>query len=182
MVALRVRRQTHLLEILLKIPQPEPHPRPFPEPGDPTRRPDPPPRPEPQPDGIPTPNPEPSPRPLGLLRHLLGVAVFSQVFAACDQWHLSVNSQGLQLAIFINDDDFGSRDRYRLRTRNSEGTNRVFDVPVSGQLTMTAFESGPLELTLIPPTGCLVGDPNPRTLNVSQGEQLSVTFEVSCSR
>jgi hypothetical protein len=166
------------------IPQPEPHPRPFPEPSDPSRRPDLPPKPEPQPDGIPTPNPEPRPRPLDRLRAFIVIGALISLFTACEEWHwhLSVNSDGLQLSIFIHDDGFIRRDRYRLRARSFDGTTRVLDVPRSGPLTLTGLEGGPVELTLLPPSGCRVLGQNPRTVNASPEERLSLTFEVTCSR
>jgi hypothetical protein len=163
----------------MRIPQPEPHPRPFPEPGDPTRRPDPPPRPQPQPqpDGIP--DPEPRPKPAATLRAAFLLAGTLQLFAACDRWSLSVNSDGL-LFISIISNDGHSDHRYRIRARQSDGTIRNLEIPASGQLSSSGLEAGMVDLTLVTPGGCTVSGPNPQTLMIRDGTTTRVTFDVSC--
>jgi hypothetical protein len=168
------------LSVALRIPQPEPHPRPFPEPADPRRRPDPPPRPEPQPDGIPTPDPEPRPRPLGSSRRGLTWGGVLLLLGGCDQWSLSINSQGLFLSISIVGDDDPARHRYRMRARDSEGTTRTVELPQSGPLPLRGFAPGPLEVTLLPPPSCRVSGPNPRTISANAEEVTSLNFEVHC--
>jgi hypothetical protein len=161
----------------MRIPQPEPHPRPFPEPGDPTRRPYPPPPPEPQPDRIP--DPEPRPKPAATLRatFLLGTAL--QLLAACDQWSLVVNSDGL-LFISIVSDNGKFDQRYRVRARQSNGTTSLLEIPASGQLSSSGLEAGMVELTLFTPPGCAVSGPNPQNLMIRDGATVNVTFDVSC--
>lgn len=159
----------------LTIPQPEPHPQPFPEPGDPRRRPDLPPRPEPQPDGIP--DPEPRPKPAATRASIiLGVIL---LLGACDRWALVVNSDGI-LSITIVSDGGLPDHRYRVRVRQSDGRTQVLEVSESDQPSFNAMAAGMLELTLLPPPGCVVTGPNPRSLMVSEGEMIDVTFDVSC--
>ena len=98
---------------------------------------------------------------------------------ACDQWHLSVNSDGL-VFISVVGDGGEPRTRFRLRTRDAAGTTRVLDVPASGQLTLTAQTDGALLLTLLAPESCRVAGPNPRTLIVSTGQEARVAFDVRC--
>jgi hypothetical protein len=164
----------------MRIPQPEPRPQPFPDPSDPRRRPDVPPRPEPQPDGFPTPDPEPRPKPAASLRWPLTLGVVLALLGACDQWALSFNSEGLFLSVFILGGDDLRRDGYRVRTRDAQGTSRFLDVPQSGQLSLRGLAPGRYELTLLPPEGCVVSQPNPRNLTVSAEESVTVTFDVSC--
>jgi hypothetical protein len=98
---------------------------------------------------------------------------------ACDQWHLSINSNGLVLISVIGDAG-EPRRRFRLRTRDAEGAVRILDVPASGQLTLTPVANGTLELTLLHPEGCRVAGANPRTLSVAAGEAVKVDFDVRC--
>lgn len=100
--------------------------------------------------------------------------------AGCDQWHLSINSDGLVFISIIGEDD-QPRDRFRVRTRRSDGSVQMLDVPASGRLTLTSLTDGPLELTLLAPDGCRVNGPNPRTVNASAGEEIRVAFDVRCS-
>jgi hypothetical protein len=53
-------------------------------------------------------------------------------------------------------------------------------VPASGQLSLSDFNSGEVELTLLPPAGCEVSGPNPRTLTVSTDDAVNVAFDVLC--
>jgi hypothetical protein len=98
---------------------------------------------------------------------------------ACEQWHLSINADGL-VFISVIGDDHHSRDRFRVRTRRSDGVTRVMDVPPSGHLTLRPLTDGVLELTLLTPEGCSVSGPNPRTLDVTAGEAVRVEFDVRC--
>lgn len=100
--------------------------------------------------------------------------------ASCEQWHLSINSDGLLFVSVIIVDDDEPRDRFRLRVREADGTVRVGDVPASGHVTVSALADGPLELTLLPPAGCRVEGANPRTMMVEAGEPLRVSFSVQC--
>jgi hypothetical protein len=169
----------------MKVPQPEPHPRPFPEPGDPRRRPDLPPRPEPQPDG--TPDPEPRPRPaastvisrLSTLSKQAGAGLLC-LLPACDYWRLSINSEGLFLAVVIVGDDDRFRHRYRIRARDSDGTTRTLELPQSGQLPFNGFAPGPIEITLLVPEPCQVSGPNPRMITGSSAETVTLSYEVRC--
>jgi hypothetical protein len=102
------------------------------------------------------------------------------LLAGCDQWSLSFNSQGLFLSISIVGDDDGGRHRYRMRTRDSEGTTQTLELPQSGQLPLGGFAPGPLEVTLLPPASCRVFGPNPRTISVGTDEATSLNFEVHC--
>jgi len=98
---------------------------------------------------------------------------------ACDQWHLSVNSDGL-VFISIIGDGAEAGGRFRVRTRDAGGNIRMLDVPASGQLTLTAQTDGELVLTLLPPEGCQVAGPNPRRLALSEGQETRVAFDVRC--
>lgn len=100
--------------------------------------------------------------------------------AACDQWHLSVNGDGL-LFVSVIGDDVHPRDRFRVRTRDINGTVRILDVPSSGRLTLSPVTAGTLELTLLPPEGCTVADPNPQFLTVASGGSVRVSFDVRCA-
>lgn len=99
--------------------------------------------------------------------------------AACEQWHLSVNGDGL-LFVSVIGDDVHPRDRFRVRTRDANGTVRVLEVPSSGRLTLRPVTAGTLELTLLPPTGCTVSGPNPQLLTVAADAAVRVSFDVRC--
>jgi hypothetical protein len=106
---------------------------------------------------------------------LLGV---HPLLAACDRWALIVNSDGLLFIAVIDDGD--GHGGFRVRAREVDGTSRTVNVPTSGKLTLDNFAAGQLELTLLPPKGCSVTAPNPRTLSVTAGEPVNVGFEVHC--
>lgn len=99
---------------------------------------------------------------------------------ACDQWALSIGSDGL-LFISIVGGDLQLRDRFRVRTREPDGTTRLFALPASGPVTLRSAASGALEVTLLPPAGCHVAPPNPRTLTVAADQTVSVAFDVNCT-
>src|SRR5919204_4961039 len=73
----------------------------------------------------------------------------------CDEWHLSINSDGL-IFISVAGDGIESRDRFRVRVRNDEGGVRTLELPPSGQLTVTAEADRIVQLTLLVPEGCRV--------------------------
>ena len=98
---------------------------------------------------------------------------------ACDQWHLSINSDGL-VFISVIGDGAGPGGRFRVRTRDGGGNIRLLDVPPSGQLTLTAQADGDLLLTLLAPEGCQVAGPNPRRLAVTADQEARVAFDVRC--
>jgi hypothetical protein len=102
------------------------------------------------------------------------------LLAACDEWHLSINSDGL-VFISIVDDRNELRDRFRVRIRDVSGTTRMLEVPSSGELSLSPTSDGALQLTLMTPEGCLVAGSNPRTVTVSAGEEIRVAFEVHCA-
>ena len=114
-----------------------------------------------------------------MLRAALGLAGLLHL-AACDQWHLSINSDGLVFVSVIGDGG-DHRDRFRVRTRDAGGTNRILDVPPSGQLPLKAVSDGPLELTLLTPEDCWVLGSNPRTLTVAAGQEVGLAFDVRCT-
>jgi hypothetical protein len=98
---------------------------------------------------------------------------------ACDQWALLVNSDGI-LSVSIVSDGFQAGDRFRVRTREGDGTTRLLDVPDSGVITFRSGSAGPLELMLLAPERCRVSAPNPRTLTVAADQTVSAAFEVHC--
>ena len=98
----------------------------------------------------------------------------------CEQWHLTINSDGL-VFISVVGDDGNPRHRFRIRSRDAAGADRVLDVPASGQLTLTPVADGTLELTLLAPESCLVTGSNPRTLTVSSGQEVRLAFDVRCT-
>jgi hypothetical protein len=116
---------------------------------------------------------------ISLLRAALVVVCLSIPQTACDQWALVINGDGLLLVTIVGDGN--GQDRFRVRARQSDGTSRTMDVPVSGNLTLGNFPAGQLELTLLAPEGCSVRSPNPRTLTVNGDESVNVGFEVHCS-
>jgi len=117
------------------------------------------------------------------LRLVLGAALtFAGVcplLAGCDRWALSVNGDGLLFIAVI--DDGNGHGGFRIRARESDGTSRIMDVPPSGSVTLGHFAAGQVELTLLPPQGCNVSAPNPRTLSITAGNPVNVGFEVRCS-
>jgi hypothetical protein len=113
-----------------------------------------------------------------MLRSALGLAGLL-LLAACDQWHLSINSDGLVFISVIGDGE--PRGHFRLRTRDAESAVRVLDVPASGQLTLNPASDGPLELTLLTPEGCQVVGSNPQTLTVAAGQEVRLAFDVRCT-
>jgi hypothetical protein len=100
--------------------------------------------------------------------------------AGCDQWHLSINGDGLLFVSIIGDDP-GPRDRFRVRTLDAEGRVQVLDMPSSGRLTLPPVAAGMLELTLLPPAGCTVAGANPQRLAVAADRTLRVSFDVRCA-
>lgn len=117
-----------------------------------------------------------------MLRAALGLSGLL-FLGACDQWHLSINSDGLVFISVIGDSEFRDRfrDRFRVRSRDAGGTIRTLDVPPSGKLTLTPVADGALQLTLLAPEGCQVAGPNPRALTVSAGQDVRVAFDVRCA-
>jgi hypothetical protein len=113
-----------------------------------------------------------------MLRAALALAGLLHL-ATCDQWHLSINSDGLVFVSVIGDNG-EPRQRFRLRSRDAGGTIRVLDVPASGQLTLTPVADGVLQLTLLAPKDCQVAEPNPQMLTVSAGQEARVAFDVGC--
>lgn len=101
-------------------------------------------------------------------------------FTACEEWHLSINSDGLVFISVIGDAG-EPRHRFRLRTRDADGAVRTMDVPASGQLTLSPVADGILEVTLLTPEGCRVAGSNPRTLAVSAGQEIGLVFDVRCA-
>ena len=112
-----------------------------------------------------------------MLRAALGLSGLI-LLAACDQWHLSINSDGLVFISVIGDGEPG--DRFRVRSRDAGGILRTVDVPPSGQLTLTPVADGALQLTLLAPEGCQVTGSNPRAVTVSAGQEVRVAFDVRC--
>jgi hypothetical protein len=113
-----------------------------------------------------------------MLRAALALAGLLHL-ATCDQWHLSINSDGLVFVSVIGDNG-EPRRRFRLRSRDAGGTIRVLDVPASGQLTLTPVADGALQLTLLAPEDCQVAEPNPQSLTMSAGQEARVAFDVRC--
>jgi hypothetical protein len=105
------------------------------------------------------------------------VTLAGLLLSACDQWALLVNSDGVLSITIISDGD--GPGRFRVRASQG-GATRVLDVPASGRLSSSDFNAGEVELTLLPPAGCEVSGPNPRTLTVSAGEAVNVAFDVHC--
>lgn len=103
------------------------------------------------------------------------------LLAACEEWHLSVNSNGL-VFISVVGDAGEPPHRFRLRTRDAGGAVRILELPVSGHLTVTPVLNGALEITLLPPDGCRVTGENPRTLSVTAAQELRLAFDVRCSQ
>jgi hypothetical protein len=114
-----------------------------------------------------------------MLRAALGLAGLLHL-VACDQWHLSINGDGLVFVSVIGDQG-EHRERFRLRTREADSAVRILDVPASGQLTLEPAVDGPLELTLLTPEGCRVVGPNPRTLTAIAGQEIRSAFDVHCA-
>jgi hypothetical protein len=113
-----------------------------------------------------------------MLRAALGLAGLVHL-AACDQWHLSINSDGL-VFISVVTDHGGTQGRFRIRTRDAGEAIRIVEVPATGQLTLTPVADGVLQLTLLAPDGCRVAGPNPQTLIVAAGQESRVAFDVRC--
>jgi hypothetical protein len=114
-----------------------------------------------------------------MCRVALGLALLLNV-AACDQWFLAIDSNGL---VFVSIIGYGAepRGQFRLRIRETGGTVRTLDVPASGQMTLTPVPDGELEVTLLMPEGCAVSGPNPQRLSVLSSQEERVSFEVRCS-
>jgi hypothetical protein len=100
------------------------------------------------------------------------------LLTACDQWALFVNSDGV-LSVSIFSDGSPPRDGFRVRVRQPDGTTRVLDLPPSGPLTVGGA-AGSTELTLLPPEGCRVSAPNPRTVSPGSDQTIGVVFDVHC--
>jgi hypothetical protein len=113
-----------------------------------------------------------------LLRAGRAFAGICLLLTACDQWALFINSDGV-LSITIVSDGYVP-GRFRVRTRQADGFSRIVDVPSSGSLTLGAFKTGELELTLLAPEGCRVAAPNPRMVMANADETVNVAFDVRC--
>jgi hypothetical protein len=113
-----------------------------------------------------------------MLRAALCLAALLQL-AACDQWHLSINSDGL---VFVSVIGSGAehRERFRVRTRGAGGTTRTLDVPASGELTLAPVAEGELQVALLSPEGCRVSGPNPLTVTVVGDQEVRLVFDVRC--
>jgi len=99
---------------------------------------------------------------------------------ACEEWHLSINRDGLVLVSVIGDGaDRGGR--YRLRTRGGDGVTRTLDVPASGTVALTPLSDGELQVGLLVPDGCRVSGPNPRMVTVLGGQEVRLAFDVRCA-
>jgi hypothetical protein len=103
--------------------------------------------------------------------------ILTALLSACDQWALFVNSDGVLSITIVSDGD--GPGRFRVRASQG-GATRVLDVPASGQLSSSDFNAGEVELTLLPPAGCEVSGPNPRTLTVRADDAVNVAFDVHC--
>jgi hypothetical protein len=111
---------------------------------------------------------------------LVGVALgSSSLLSGCDQWALSIDSNGL-LFISIISDGGQRQGGFRVRATQSGGLSRVMDVPSSGRLTLDGFSAGQVEVTLLPPAGCQVSSPNPQALQVGTGGGVNASFNVRC--
>jgi hypothetical protein len=111
----------------------------------------------------------------------VGVALGSSVLlSGCDQWALSIDSNGL-LFISITSDGGQRQGGFRVRATQSGGLSRVMDVPTSGRLSLDGFSAGQVEVTLLPPLGCQVSSPNPQALQVGTGGGVNATFNVRCA-
>jgi len=108
-----------------------------------------------------------------------GLGLLLASLLACDHWSLVIRSDGL-LSITVVSDDRQPGDGYRVRTRQSDGTVRMVNLPPSGQLPLSLGASGPVEITLMAPEGCVVAGPNPRELILDGDEVVTVAFEVRC--
>lgn len=98
---------------------------------------------------------------------------------ACEEWHLSINRDGLVLVSVIGD-GADPKGRYRLRTRDAQGITRTLEVPASGQVILTPLADGELEVTLLAPESCRVSGPNPKRVTVLGGEEVRLAFDVRC--
>ena len=99
--------------------------------------------------------------------------------AACEEWHLSVNSNGL-VFISVVQEAGEPPHRFRLRTRDAAGAVQILEVPASGHLTFTPVVDGPLEITLLPPNGCRVTGALTQTLRVTAAQEFRLAFDVRC--
>lgn len=99
---------------------------------------------------------------------------------ACEEWHLSINSDGL-VFISVTGDNGEPRRRFRVRTRDAAGAVRTLDVPETGPMRLTPAVGGPLELTLLTPEDCHVEGANPLTLTVAERHEIRVAFSVRCA-
>jgi hypothetical protein len=98
---------------------------------------------------------------------------------ACDQWHLSINSDGLVFISVIDDQDVPG-EGFRVRIRGVEGTTQMLGVPASGELSLTQVSDGSIQLTLLAPEPCRVVGNNPRSVSVTTGNETRVAFDVHC--
>jgi hypothetical protein len=107
------------------------------------------------------------------------LATALQILAACDEWSLAVNSDGLLFISIISENGEIDR-RYRVRAREADGSTQVLEIPPSGQLSSSSLDPGMVELTLLSPPGCTVSSQNPQSLMVREGRTTRVAFDVVC--
>ena len=97
----------------------------------------------------------------------------------CDQWHLSINSDGL-IFISVAGDGIDTGDRFRVRVRNDDGGVRTLELPASRQLTVAAEPDRTVQLTLLVPEGCRIDGINPQTVTATAARSNRVDFAVHC--
>jgi hypothetical protein len=113
-----------------------------------------------------------------LLRTTLSFAGVLLLLAGCDRWSLLISSDGVLSLTIVSDGH--SSGGFRVRIRDADGSTRNLELPPAGNLTVDGLAAGELQLTLLPPIGCRVAAPNPRTVMAKTEETVSVAFEVYC--
>ena len=122
-----------------------------------------------------------APAPTGLRTAIRTAALMAVLLplAACEAWHLSINSDGLVFVSVVGVTG-EPRHHFRVRTRDASGATRTIDLPPSRELTLSPRMDGAFELNLIAPAGCQVEGANPRTVVVATGRESRLVFDVRC--
>lgn len=119
---------------------------------------------------------------LSRLRRARFIALFAaSLVGGCEVVAFSVDSSTGRIVVRLEEDGRDRRDGYRMRVRHSGAPDQVIVVRSGEPLALTVPAAGPVELTLLAPSGCHVTRPNPRTVEPAADGTVTARFTVRCT-
>jgi hypothetical protein len=118
---------------------------------------------------------------LRFLLRLASAAIGAGPLAGCEVVSLSIDSGTGLIVVRLEDDGGGRRGGYRMRVRQVGQADRVIAAGLDAPLELAVPASGPVELTLIPPAGCLTVSANPRIVDPGADGTVTARFDVRCT-